>query len=655
MLEEALHIGPQEAISRSTTVALAALKSTIPASKPLRSAVSLITLVLAVRSRPTYRHILSTIQPHVFATLLDHLVHDIGTIHLVHLLLNDILTRSFGRLEIVREALVVCCRAYGKQDGIEGVRDEEKRGEGFKVDKRYVLALLEMLDDSYLEPRDLGISTQSRQLDQTTLRGLLEITSDPSAGRAIDESRLVRIFQSFTSDVKQTGSRSDIYLAQRTMMQASINRHRRAVQAMHETLLQLKWILDDPILYRNDNRHYTSLGLSISLIRTANRLLQPVRALEWADFALTHNLAKPHSRLRDAFSDAVDEAFRCAVATRDPAALEEMAKVAAGAIGSRAVVVDPRVMEGFYGVCDEHGQRGTVRRLVRRLWERTVARAKLKTDAPTALDPFLPTGRPLVHLLEYMYRKATPWTGDDARMLGWFLDRLRDQPTVFMDSTTIGRCVAAICAFPNGVAIARQVYEKLQEDSELGLRPRQLRQSRGIDAELRRDRVRRALLTDSYAMSRLVKGTTSGGHPDPAFATAVVHRYIQHSPPLAELSETDLARLTGAFFRIGNVDAGLRMLKYLDEQPDGMGAKAISVLQGALKTAPATAGPQYLELLEMALDRPKGGEVVGNRLFKNLVRKGEKALEGIEDTSWTTRLADLRSRWESRNAEGKVR
>lgn len=645
MLEEALHIAPQESPSRSTTAALAALQSSIPASKSVRSAVSLVTLVLAIRARPTYRHILSTIRPHVFAALLDHLVYDIGAIHLVHLLLNDILTRSFGRLEIVHEALEVCCRAYGRTNEVE----EGKEGEGFRVDKRYVLALLEMLDDSYLEPRHTDGSV-SRGLERTTLRGLLKVISDPSAGQAIDESRLIRIFQGFTADPGSTMPAGDIHLAQRTMMHASINRQRKAVQTIHEILLRHRWILDDPSLHRNNIRHYTSLGLSIALIRTANRSLEPLRAMEWTDFAVTHNLVKPHSRLRAAFSEAADEAFRCVVATRDAAALEAMANVAPGAIASRAVAVDRRVVEKFYGVCDEHEQRGTMRRFVRRLWERAVPKIKTVT---ASLDQFLPTGRPLAHLLEYMYRKATPWTGDDARMLEWFLGRIGDQPTAFMDSTTIGRCVGAICAFPSGVGIARRVYEKVLEDSEVGLRPRQA-WPRGIDVELTRDRVRRALLTDSYAMSRLVKGTTAGPHPDPAFATSVVHRYIQHSPPLAELSETDLARLTGAFFRIGNVDAGLRMLKYLDGS-QGLGAKAISALQGALKMVPSSAGKQYLELLELALDRPKASEViVGNRLFKNLIRKGEKALEGVEDKSWTMRLAQLRSGWESRNAASKT-
>jgi hypothetical protein len=626
VLEEALHITPQESTSRSTTPALAALQSSIPASKSVRSAVSLVTLVLAIRARPTYRHILSTIRPHVFAALLEHLVYDIGAIHLVHLLLNDILTRSFGRLEIVYEALEVCCRAYGRESEVE----EGKEGEEFRVDKRYVLALLEMLDDSYLEPRRTD-GPVSRGLERTTLRGLLKVVSDPSAGQAIDESRLIRIFQGFTADAGPT-SPADIHLAQRTLMHASINRQRKAVQAIHGILLRHRWILDDPSLHRNNTPHYTSLGLSIALIRTANRSLQPLRAIEWTDFAITHNLVKPHSRLRAAFSEA----------------LEAMANAVAGAITSSAVAVDPRVVEGFYRACDEHEQRGTMRRLVRRLWERAVPKVK----ADTCLDPYLPTGRPLAHLLEYMNRKATPWTGDDARLLDWFLGRIREQPTVFMDSTTIGRSVGAICAFPSGVGIARQVYEKVLEDSEAGLRPRQA-WSRGIDAELARDRVRRALLTDSYAMSRLVKGTTTGPHPDPAFATSVVHRYIQHSPPLAELSETDLARLTGAFFRIGNVDAGLRMLKYLDGS-QGLGPKAISALQGALKMVPS-AGKQYLELLELALDRPKGSEVVvGNRLFKNLVRKGEKALEGVEDKSWTTRLDQLRSEWESRNAVSKT-
>lgn len=650
VLEEALHIAPLESTSRSTTAALAALESSLPASKPFRSAVSLVTLVLAIRSRPTYRHILATIRPHVFAALLDHLVSDIGAIHLVHLLLNDILTRSFGRLEIVHEALQVCCRAYGRESAVE----ERKSGEGYRVDKRYVLALLEMLDDSHLEPRVSGGSTRSRHMDRTTLRGLLEVISDSAAERTIDESRLLHIFKGFTSDNKDIRSPSDVYLAQRTMMHASTHRQLRVVQAMHEILLRRRWILDDPFLHRHNNTYYhTSLGLSIALIRTANRSLQPLRALRWTDFVLTQNLVKPHSRLRAAFSGAVDETFRCVIASRDAAALEEMAKVAAGAIVSKAVVVDPQVIERFYGACDEHEQRGTMRRFVRNLWERAIATAKIKTDDST-LDVFLPTGRPLAHLLEYMYRKATPWTGDDARMLDWFLGRLRDQPMMFMDSTTIGRCVAAICAFPNGVGIARQVYEKVQEDLELGLRPRSLQSRRGVDVERARDRIRGALLTDSYAMSRLVKGTTTGAHADTAFATAVVHGYIQHSPPLAELSDTDLARLTHAFFRIGNVDAGMRMLKYLHGRPEGMGDKAISVLQGALKTVPSTAGTQYLEVLEMALNQSKGKVVVGSRLFKNLVRKGEKALEGVEDKSWTSRLADIQRRWEDRHAEGKT-
>lgn len=650
VLEEALHIAPQESSSRSTTAALVALESALPASKPFRSAVSLVTLVLAIRSRPTYRHILATIPPHVFAALLDHLVSDIGAIHLAHLLLNDILTRSFGRLEIVHEALVVCCRAYGREKDVEKEESEEQ----YRLDKRYVLALLEMLNDSHLEPPASSASTQPRKLDRTTLRGLLEVIADSMAERTIDESRLLQIFKGFISDNKDIRSPSDIYLAQRTMMHASTHRQHKAVQVMHEILLRRGWILDDPFLHRHNNTYYhTSLGLSIALIRTANRSLQPLWALQWIDFALTQNFVKPHSRLRAAFSGAVDETFRCVIASRDAAALEEMAKVAAAAIASKAVAVDPRVIERFYGVCDEHEQRGTMRRFVRKLWERTIASGKIKAD-DTTLEPFLPTGRPLVHLLEYMHRKATPWTGDDARMLDWFLGRLRDQPMVFMDSTTIGRCVAAICAFPNGVGIARRVYEKVQEALELGLRLRPLRPTRGIDAERAKDRIRGALLTDSYAMSRLVKGTTTGAHADTAFATVVVHGYIQHSPPLAELSDTDLARLTRAFFRIGNVDAGMRMLKYLHGRPEGMGDKAISVLQGALKTVPSTAGTQYLEVLEMALDQSKGKAVIGGRLFKNLVRKGEKALEGVEDKSWTTRLTDIQRRWEDRHAQGKT-
>ncbi|GHJ85153.1 hypothetical protein NliqN6_1555 [Naganishia liquefaciens] len=648
VLEEALRI-PQESTSRSTTAALAALESSLPANKPFRSAVSLVTLVLAIRSRPTYRHILSTIRPHVFAALLDHLIFDIGVIHLVHLLLNDILTRSFGRLDIVREALVVCCRAYSRENDAA----EKQSGAGHRVNRRYVLALLGMLDDSHLEPWASGASEQSRQLDRTTVRSLLEVISEPTAECAVDEARLLRLFKGFFADNKDIRSPSDVHLAQRTMMYASMHRQHKAAQAMHEVLLQRGWILDEPIRHSHNTYHHIPLGLSIALIRMANTSLQLLPALEWTNFALTHNLVKPHSRLRAAFSQAVDEAFRCVIATRDAAAMEEMAKVAAAAIASKAVAVNPRVIERFYGVCDEHEQRGTMRRLVRKLWERGVATGKVGID-DSALDPFFPTGRPLAHLLEYMYRKATPWTGDDARMLDWFLGRLRDQPVIFMDSTTIGRCVAAICAFPKGLVVARHIYEKVQEDPELGLRPRYLRQSRGIDAELAKNRICRALLTDSYAMSRLVKGTTSGAHPDTAFATAVVHRYIQYSPPLAELSNTDLARLTGAFFRIGNVDAGLRMLKYLDGRPEGMGDKAISVLQGALKMVPSTAGTRYLELLEMALDRSKGEVGIGSRLLKNLVRKGGKALEFVEDKSAMGRLAELQRRWENRNAGGKT-
>ncbi|KAJ9110992.1 hypothetical protein QFC20_002759 [Naganishia adeliensis] len=77
---------------------------------------------------------------------LRYLLH-LGATHLVHLVLGDILTRSFGRLEIVYEALEACA------GGVEG---------------RYVAEMVEMLDDSYLRgngDRTLSLRTVRRVLD----------------------------------------------------------------------------------------------------------------------------------------------------------------------------------------------------------------------------------------------------------------------------------------------------------------------------------------------------------------------------------------------------------------------------------------------------------------------------------------------------------
>lgn len=648
VLEEALNIPTRHSPS------LAWPASTPRSSTPSpRTAASFVSLVLAIRSRPTYRHILSTIPPPVFSALLDHLIRDIGVIHLVHLVLNDILTRSFGRLEIVREALEVCCR----------VQEGEGYEAGIKVDPRYVVELLEMLDDSYLESS--GTPAQ-RHLTQPTLRGLLMlVAADPSIG--ISETRLIRLVEAFERSIVTSASMEDIHLVQRTMLAASLARQRQLVQATHGILLRNHWIIDDPCLYdEHHTRHYTSLGLCIALIRTANIATQPARALGWIRAAYEGNMIKPHSRLRTVFIAVTDEALRCAVAHRDPAALEEMAEAVALAVARDVGAVDGRVVAAFYAACDEQRLRGTVRRFVRRLWECAVdtKRGKVKESGQPVVSPpleqFLPTGRVLAHLLEYMVHKTTAWTGDDARMLSWFLNTLEAHPGTLMGPSTIGRCVAALCRLPGGARIGRRLYERvLEDDHPAPLRPPGA--SRGIDNDSTNDRLRIGLVAHSGAMLMLVKAYTSfPSSRDLAFAKAVVQRYIEHSPPLIHLSETDLARLASAFFKIDNADAGVRMLSYLDGRTvkglygtssPGLDDKAVSVLQGALKTVPHTE-KAYLELLELALTGRPGHEVIpGKRLLDNFCKKAEKAVECLGEADrqfWRDKVKTLRGQWQER-------
>lgn len=642
VLEEALDIAEEQSTSPSgstpfssthLTPSLATPISTsptvirTPSSSP-RTAASFVTLILSIRSRPTYRHILSLIPPHTFRRLLGYLLH-LGATHLVHLVLGDILTRSFGRLEIVYQALEVCA------GGVEG---------------RYVAEMVEMLDDSYLG------GNGERTLSFGTVRRVLELVCEEHG--MVSEQRVVRLVEVFAGSIREAKtSDDDIHLLQRTLLRASLSHQRAAVRAIHHILLARKWITDDPSLHThqdpyNPHIHYTSLGICIALTRSANTSLRTHEALDFLRTAYEQPLVHPHSRLRQAFTAAQDETFRIVLAQRDPRALEGMAEVLAMAL-SRGISVDRRVVGAFYKACDEARLVGIVRRFVRTLWVHGVDSKARKTEtissvtreSPTSVAQFLPTRRVLAYLLEFMARKDTPWTGDDGRMLGWLLGMLETHPGM-MESETAGRCVAAVCALPGGAAVARRVYERLL-GNETGPQ----------DDDFALDRLRIGLVTDSRAMIRLVKAYTAIPLKDVTFAQAVVQRYIQHSPPLIHLSSVDLARLTSAFFRIDNPDAGVRMLKYLEDRTSprllgpsvsGLDSKAVSVLQGALKTVPHTQGKTYLELLELALRSREMETVPGKRLLDNLFRKGEKAVEGMpegERQGWRDRLDIQRGQW----------
>jgi hypothetical protein len=473
----------------------------------------------------------------------------------------------------------------------------------------------------------------------------------------VSEQRVVRLVEAFAGSIRQVKtSDEDIHLVQRTLLRASLSHQREAVTAIHHILLARRWISDDPSLHTDQDRYnpriyYTSFGICIALTRTANTSLHTSKALEFLRTAYEEPLVHPHSRLRPAFTAAQDETFRIVLAQRDPMALERMAEVLALAL-TRGIPVDLRVVRAFYKTCDEARLVGTVRRLVRTLWEHGVDSKAGKTGkilsvtkGPRALEAFLPTGRVLAHLLEFMVRKDTPWTGDDGRMLRWFLGMLEAYPKM-MESETAGRCVAAACGLPGGAVVARRVYERLVGD---GTRPQ--------DDHLALDRLRIGLVTDSRAMIRLVKAYTTTPPRDVAFAQAVLQGYIQHSPPLVHLSSADLARLTSAFFRIDNPDAGVRMLKYLEDRTaprllgpsvTGLDNKAVSVLQGALKNVPCTQGRAYLELLEFALASREVEVVPNKRLLDNLVRKGEQAVQELpegERQVWRDNLGTLRGRW----------
>lgn len=631
VLEEALDISRQHTDTNGTTASALPLSPSpsspvIPTASP-RTAASFVTLILSLRSRPTYRHILSLIPPRTFRALLGYLLHEIGAIHLVHLLLGDILTRSYGRLEIVYAALEVCAGA---------------------VEARYVGELVEMLDDSYF-------GDGGRTLSAGTIRRVLRVVADEEG--IVSEQRTIRLVEVFVGTIQEgKATMEDVQLLQRTLIYASLRHQRTAVAAIHQILLSNKWIQDDPSLRKFEDpydprRTYTSLGICIALIRTANASLQSHSALEYLLTAYTEPFIHPHSRLRPAFVEAQEETFRCTLAQRDPSALEKMGEVLVLAV-TRRVAVDPRIVQAFLRTCDELRTMGVVRRFVRGLWEhgvdagaRSITRDRNASARKTVPEWALPTGRVLAHLLEFMARKETPWTGDDRRMLDWFLKTIEVNPGV-LGMDTAGRCLAGMCGLPGGAGVARRIYERLVDDEV----PQ--------DGDTARQRM--SAITESRIMSKLVKAYMTHPLRDLAFAQAVVHRHIQYSPPLRDLSSADLARLASAFFRIENADAGVRMLKYLDCQTTttlfggtrrGLDDKAVSVLQRALKTVPSTQDKTYLELMELALFPREAEAITSKRLLDNFSRKVETAMEKLEQAdrpAWRERLGLLRARWRDR-------
>ncbi|KAJ9092706.1 hypothetical protein QFC19_008631 [Naganishia cerealis] len=710
-----------------------------------RTAVSLITLVLAIRTRPTYRHILSTIPSSLFGALLAHLVVDIGAIHLVHLLLHDISTRSFGRLEIVREALNVCCRTYVLPAGLltrERTRDTPAApgSAGVKVDKRHILNLLEMLDDSYFCPSSkpsaaatepCNASTQT--LEPQTLRALLTLAVDdnspPPPGTtpalAIDACRLVRIARALAQDivsrsVDSMDKEDDIWLLQQTLLRLVRARKVNAGRALHKILLDHRWIIDDPCLRQPattdrspaathaSRRLLTPLGVCIALINTLNYNQQPIQALSLIELAVRENMVKPHSRLAAEFEVSVNMTCRIVIASRSPVALQRMASVLPRFISRRSGAVSPRVVKAFYEVCDEQVDgkgRRAMKWFVRGLWEYLVDVKTKKSSSGNSrsdhleVQQFLPTGRALAHLLKYMAEKSTPWLPSEAAMLRWVVRTISDQPTTFLEPMTVGDVIVVLLSFDESAMpthrLAKSLYERIadersdtQKDFAGG--------GKGIVDEVARDRLRRGLVTHSEAMIELVKASVNVeamlkflkasadkpvtptptpqpvGHLDPA--TIFVQRYIQYSPPLAQLSVDDLARLARAFFLLGNVEAGVRMIKYIFAhrqsatvsqvtkrigKPGDISTNAedptVRVLQWALSKVPSSVGEHYLELLDLAFgdDKAVGSvEVVtGKRLFLNVMQKGSKALELCQMSDqqhWKDRLDTLREQWKKR-------
>ncbi|KAJ9098111.1 hypothetical protein QFC21_004440 [Naganishia friedmannii] len=708
---------------------------------PTRTAVSLITLVLAIRTRPTYRHILSTIPSSLFGALLTHLIVDIGAIHLVHLLLHDISTRSFGRLDIVREALGVRCRSYtvteGSNDGYPGAEGVQVAGRAMAmVDKRHILNLLEMLDESCLRPPSahpgstIDNSPDQHYLDHQTLRTVLKLAVDDSPSApgsapvlAIDAARLVHIASAFvqsihakstTDTLMDKENEDDIWLLQQTLLSLVRAHETRAGQAVHKLLLNRRWIIDDPCLRRPSNtgssatatanrastRRLTSLGVCIALINTLNQDQQPVRALQLIELAARENMVKPHSTLGPIFEMSANTTCRIVIASRSPAALERMASVVPVVISGGKVDVSPRLVKAFHEVCDEDVEgkgRGTMKRFVRGLWECVVdakaRRASLRVVGKTRsnLEPelhhFLPTGRPLAHLLEYMAQKSTPWQGSDAAMLRWLVETITVEPAAFLEPATAGAVVIALLSFEASALPRRSVkrlYERIVDERDDTGRDASaiVSRRRGLDDQFARDRLRMGVITDSEAMLKLVQVSVSrsvtcapllprpDGDLDPAML--IVQRYIQYSPPLAQLAVDDLARLARAFFLLGEGKAGVRMVKYIivhrtpsidvmaQRKPGGAAAehedKAVRILRWSLTNVPSSAGEQFLELLDLALAQSIGSTevVTSKRLFENFMQKGNKALESCQSPEpadehhWKGRLEVLRSQWETR-------
>ncbi|KAJ9117435.1 hypothetical protein QFC22_004285 [Naganishia vaughanmartiniae] len=728
-----------------TATAVAGLPS------PTRSAVSLITLVLAIRTRPTYRHILSTIPPPLFGALLTHLIVDIGAIHLVHLLLHDISTRSFGRLDVVREALGACCRSYTATEGGNGGYGE---AEGLAqaetttatVDKRHVLNLLEMLDDScFCPPSTSGSTTNDSSpaqhyLDHQTLRTLLRLGVDDSPSvpgsaplLAIDAARLVHVASAFAQSIRLRSTRStitepekedDIWLLQQTLLSLVRVHEIKAGQAVHQILLNHQWIIDDPCLHRPANtdsssvtnhtptRRLTPLGVCVALINTLNQHQQPTRALQLIELATRENMVKPHSKLGPIFEMSVNTTCRIVVASRSPATLDRMGAVLPCVISSGKVDVSPRIVKAFHEVCDEDVEgkgRGTMKRFVRILWERVVDTKTKRSPLVSAgnsrsgrpeIHQFLPTGRPLAHLLEYMARKATPWQGSDAAMLRWLVQEITVHPAAFLQPATAGAVIVTLLSFDASAVprrLVKRLYERIVDERDdverevMGYTTTPHVPARRADDHAARDRLRTGVITDSEAMLKLVQASVSrsvackpmqsalDGKLDPAML--VVQRYIQYSPPLAQLSVDDLARLARAFFLLGSIEAGVRMVKYIivhrpplndkmaKRKSGGVSAKsedkAVRILRWALTNVPSSAGEPYLELLDLALaqdgtmGRPE--VITGKHLFENLMQKGNKALEfcqsgkALDGHYWKDRLEALRREWETRYSYNVIR
>lgn len=730
----------QPILSRDPLVRLPTAAAAAAIPFPTRTSVSLITLVLAIRTRPTYRHILSTISPSLFRALLTHLVVDIGAIHLVHLLLHDISTRSFGRLEIVQEVLDVCCRSSAVSGGLIDVAQATEGpavAQGpTTVDKRHILNLLEMLDDSYFcspSTRDSTIDILPAQhgLNHQTLRILLKLAVDDtpstpgSAPRlAIDPTRLVRIAGAFAKSVRPAitnntiETEEDIWLMQQTLLSLVRAHETKAGQELHKILLGRQWIIDDPCLQRPANansratakpalrRRLTSLGVCIALINTLNQHQQPIRALQLIELAVREQMVKPHSSLGPLFGMSVNTTCRIVIASRSPAALEKMGGALPWVISSGKVDVSPRIVKAFYDVCNEDVEgkgRGTMKRFVRALWERAVdiktiritAAGKGHSNPQPEIQQFLPTGRPLAHLLEYMARKSTPWEGSDAAMLRWLVQTITVKPAAFLEPATAGAVIVALLSFETSALPRRFVktlYERIVDERDDGERETiayptnaQVPRGRSLDDHFARDRLRMGLVTNSEAMLKLVQVSVSrsvtctpppprpDGSLDPAML--IVQRYIQSSPSLAQLSVDDLARLARAFFLLGNMEAGVRMVKYViahrpppqaektAKRKPGRGAaayedKAVRILRWGLTYVPSSAGQHYLELLDLALahDPTIGStEVVTSKLLlENFMRKGIKALGFCQSSEmsdrqlWKDRLEALHREWEKR-------